>query len=71
MQYIAWIADNYRFGTGTFCVKNAVANIVIAAIVPPVTVTPGQNICDVNRLQFYTTFLGLKRATEAKISIKD
>ena len=44
---------------------------MFAAIIPPVIATPGQNICDVNRLQFYLTLLDQKRSTYAKVSIKD
>ena len=58
-------------GTSTLCVKDAAANAVFAANMPPVKIVPGQNICDVTRSQFYLTLLDLKRSTIAKISIKD
>ena len=40
-----------------FVQKNAAVNAIFAAIMPPVKVTPAQNICDVNRLQFYLSLL--------------
>ena len=47
----------YFVNTGTFCVKDAAVNAMFTAIMPSVKVIPGQNICDVNRLQSYLTFL--------------
>ena len=47
----------YFFGTGTLCVKDVAANAMFAAIMPPVKVTPGQNMCEVNCLQFHLAFL--------------